>query len=138
MPTLSLAKSRNPKSAARKRGGAKPHAASRRKIPPTSAGAKTPPWSVVSKTGQVAAAKTPVTVDESGAERVTKQECMLSLLSQPEGASIKEMMQATNWQEHSVRGFLAGTVKKKLGFLLTSAKSDDGIRRYCIKPRRAR
>jgi hypothetical protein len=91
-----------------------------------------------SKTAQIAAVKMPPKPDEPRVERVTKQERMLSLLSQPEGASIKEMMQATNWQQHSVRGFLAGTVKKKLGFRLTSAKSDDGIRRYCIKPRCAR
>jgi hypothetical protein len=37
---------------------------------------------------------------------------MLNLLSRPEGARIEEMMQATEWQQHSVRGFLAGTVKK--------------------------
>jgi hypothetical protein len=71
-------------------------------------------------------------------ERVTKQERMLTLLSRPEGASIAEMMQATDWQQHSVRGFLAGTVRRKLGFVLTSSKPDDGVRRYCIKPRRGR
>ena len=41
---------------------------------------------------------------------------MLTLLSQQNGASIEEMMQATYWQQHSVHGFLAGTVKKKLVF----------------------
>ncbi len=43
------------------------------------------------------------------------------------------MMQATDWQQHSVRGFLAGTVKKKLGFPLTSLKPNDGARRYRIE-----
>ena len=56
----------------------------------------------------------------------------LTLLSQPEGASIEEMMQATDWQQHSVRGFLAGTVKRKLGFSLTSLKPNGGVRRYLV------
>lgn len=47
-------------------------------------------------------------------------------------------MQATDWQQHSVRGFLAGTVKKKLGFLLTSSKDKEGARRYRIEKRRGR
>jgi hypothetical protein len=48
------------------------------------------------------------------------------------------MMQATDWQQHSVRGFLAGTVKKKLGFLLTASKSTGDVRRYRIETRRGR
>jgi hypothetical protein len=48
------------------------------------------------------------------------------------------MMKATNWQQHSVRGFLAGTVKEKLGFPLTSSKGKDGVRRYRIEKRRVR
>ena len=47
-------------------------------------------------------------------------------------------MQATDWQQHSVRGFLAGTVKKKLGFTLTSSKESDEARRYRVATRRRR
>ena len=67
--------------------------------------------------------------------RVTKQESVLTLLSRPAGASIEEMMQATGWQQHSVRGFLAGTVKKKLGFSLSSSKPEGEARRYRIEKR---
>jgi len=48
------------------------------------------------------------------------------------------MMQATKLQQHSVRGFLAGTVKKKLGFSLTSSKLNGDVRRYRIEMRRGR
>jgi Protein of unknown function (DUF3489) len=51
---------------------------------------------------------------------------------------IEEMMQATDWQQHSVRGFLAGTVKKKLGFSLTASKAAGDVRRYRIETRRGR
>ena len=121
MSSLSLAKSRNPKSAAPKKGSAKSNATARRKV-----------------TSAAAAAKTPVKADEPKVERLTKQERVLTLLSQPEGASIEEMIQATDWQQHSVRGFLAGTVKRKLGFSLTSAKPNGGVRRYHIETRRGR
>jgi hypothetical protein len=136
MSSLSI-KSRNPKSAAPKKGSAQ-STASRRKVTSPAANAKKPTRSVESKAERVAAAKTLKKADEPRAERVTKQERVLTLLSQSEGASIAEMMQATDWQQHSVRGFLAGTVKKKLGFSLTSVKPNDGVRRYRIETRRVR
>jgi hypothetical protein len=69
--------------------------------------------------------------------RITKQERVLTLLRRTDGASIEEIMHATDWQPHSVRGFLAGTVKKKLGFTLTSSKEPGGNRRYRIATRRS-
>jgi hypothetical protein len=138
MPTHSIETSQNLESAAPKKGNTKPSAASRRKLPSGAANPKKPLRPVEPKAMQVGAAKTPVKAEELSGERVTKRERMLTLLSQPAGASIEEMMQATNWQQHSVRGFLAGTVKKKLGFSLTSVKPDDGVRRYHIETRRGR
>jgi hypothetical protein len=139
MSTLSI-KSRNPKSAAPKKGSAQSKTASRRKVTSPAANAKKPTRSVESKAERGAAAKTktPSKAHEPKVERVTKQERVLTLLSQPEGASIEEMMQATDWQQHSVRGFLAGTVKRKLGFPLTSLKPNGGVRRYRIETRRGR
>jgi hypothetical protein len=62
----------------------------------------------------------------------SKQQLCLELLRRPEGASIEDLRQATGWQQHSVRGFLAGAVKKKLGLALLSEKRDAGSRRYRI------
>jgi len=69
---------------------------------------------------------------------VTKYAQLLQLLNRPEGASIEDMMQATQWQQHSVRGFLAGTVKKKMGLALTSSKVEGDVRRYRIASCRKR
>ena len=62
----------------------------------------------------------------------TKQQTCLDLLGRREGATIEELVEATGWQGHSVRGFLAGAVRKKLGLTLVSEKPDAGPRRYRI------
>lgn len=84
----------------------------------------------------------PITAAKSAASQqevpVTKHYRVLALLSQPDGVSIPEIMEATSWQQHSVRGFLASTIKKKLRLALTSSKADGDIRRYRIATRRGR
>ena len=61
----------------------------------------------------------------------TKKARILAMLRVPSGATIDAMMHATGWQQHSVRGFLAGVVRKKLGLNLVSAATE-GRRLYRI------
>jgi hypothetical protein len=77
-------------------------------------------------------------VDDLPIAPTTKHNRILTLLSRREGATIPEMMEASGWQQHSVRGFLAGTVKKKLGLTLSSSKAAGEPRRYRIPPKRGR
>jgi hypothetical protein len=70
---------------------------------------------------------------ESGARQGSKTEKVLDLLKRPKGATLKELLKATGWQPHSVRGFLSGTVGKKMGLTVTSTKGEDGERSYSIK-----
>jgi len=72
-----------------------------------------------------------------GSRKQTKQAACLALLRGADGASIDELQKATGWQAHSVRGFLAGAVKKKLGLALTSDKDAGGVRRYRIASQEA-
>lgn len=66
----------------------------------------------------------------------TKQARILSMLRTPAGATVAAIMMATEWQQHSVRGFLAGVVRKKLGLNLVSESTDKG-RVYRIRDDKA-
>jgi hypothetical protein len=73
------------------------------------------------------------TIDPKGkkANPGSKQSRIIAMLQSPAGATIAAMMQATGWQQHSVRGFLAGVVRKRFKLKLGSNKVD-GTRVYRV------
>ena len=94
---------------------------------------------VAPKKGKPAKKASPAKKAPKGAKKATgardgsKTAKVLDLLKRPGGATSKELMKATGWQPHSVRGFLSGTVSKKMGLAVTSAKGEDGERTYSVK-----
>lgn len=62
----------------------------------------------------------------------TKKEIVLGLLRRKQGATLAEIMKATGWQAHSVRGFISGTLGTKMGLSVASTKHEDGTRTYRI------
>ncbi|MGI8958537.1 MAG: DUF3489 domain-containing protein [Bryobacteraceae bacterium] len=90
-------------------------------------GARAP--SVATKRERPAKRTTPA----SGARDGSKTATMLELLRRPGGATLYELMAATEWQAHSVRGFLSGTLRKKMGLKIESDKAAEGQRTYSMK-----
>jgi hypothetical protein len=69
----------------------------------------------------------------------SKQDRIIVMLRQPKGATIAAIMKATNWQQHSVRGFFAGTVRKKMKFnLMSDGSGDERVYRIVDKAPRAK
>jgi len=80
------------------------------------------------------AKKAPKAAKKAGAARDgSKATKILDLLRRPEGSTLKGLMKATDWQAHSVRGFLSGTIGKKMGLKVASIKTEEGERTYSIK-----
>jgi len=84
---------------------------------------------VLKKTAGASAKTTKASSDRT--RPVSKQDRIVILLQRPEGATLDLLVKETEWQKHSVRGFLAGTVRKKLRLPLLSEKID-GVRTYRI------
>lgn len=87
------------------------------------------------------AKKAPTSAKKGKAAKTAKPEArdgsktarILELLKRPGGVTSKELMKVTGWLPHSVRGFLSGTVGKKMGLTVTSTKAEDGERTYSIE-----
>ena len=62
----------------------------------------------------------------------TKQAILIDHLSRAKGATLAELVEATGWQPHSVRGAISGTLRKKLGLAVTSETTDNRGRVYRI------
>jgi Protein of unknown function (DUF3489) len=62
----------------------------------------------------------------SDAKAPSKQDAVIAMLRRPEGATVDEVASATGWQRHTVRGVFSGTLKKKFGLSLASAKEERG------------
>ena len=69
----------------------------------------------------------------AGAREGSKTAKVLDLLKRPGGVTAKELIKATGWQPHSLRGFISGTVGKKMGLTVVSAKGENGERVYSIE-----
>ncbi len=69
-----------------------------------------------------------------GTREGSKTAQVLELIKRPGGATMQELMAATEWQPHSIRGFISGTLGKKMGLTVESAKTEDGKRSYSLKP----
>jgi hypothetical protein len=132
-------------------------AAHRKEIPMTKAKAKRKPTSRASdskaqsrnslrrtsarkaaplKPMSVAVHRQPRPVAQPTTHRESKKAHLIAMLRAPNGATIEAMALAAKWQPHSVRGFLAGVVRKKLGLMLVSADGENG-RVYRIVDRTA-
>jgi len=109
----------------------KTHTSARKaRVAPSKAksGKKTTP----AKKGAKAAKRAKASNKATGARQGSKTEKVLELLKRSGGASLKDIMKATEWQAHSVRGFLSGTIGKKMGLKLESTKSEDRERVYSV------
>jgi hypothetical protein len=89
-----------------------------------------------SAAGKISKGKPRARSTKSAVRSDTKHARIIAMLRAPAGTTIAAIMTATEWQQHSVRGFLAGVVRKKLGLNLVSEQADKG-RVYRIKDGKA-
>jgi hypothetical protein len=95
-------------------------------LTPTSAPQAAPVTPKKAKAPKDATAKDAAPTTREG----SKKAIVIEMLKRPEGATLSDIMSATSWQCHSVRGFISGCLGKKMGLKIESAKREDGQRCY--------
>ena len=94
--------------------------------------AKTPTAAKPGKAPQKTTKSTRAKFDQGAARSGSKTAIVLELMRRKEGATLAEIAKATDWQNHSIRGFVSGQVIKKLGLKVESTKNEAGQRTYRI------
>lgn len=103
------------------------------KAPQAATGAKEAKAATTAAPPPKAAPKAPAGATERTPREGTKQATMIAMLQRKDGATIAEIVEATGWQQHTVRGAFAGALKKKLGLNIVSEKVDGRGRVYRIR-----
>jgi hypothetical protein len=112
--------------------GEKPKATKKARVAPAGA-------HVAKKKAKPAKKATPAKEAPKGAKKAkvardgSKTSTILDLLKRSGGVTAKKLLKVTGWQPHSVRGFLSGTIGKKMRLAVTSTRGEDGERSYSIK-----
>jgi len=111
------------------KASAKKDASPKKNAPKAKKGAKkAAPKKQAKETGKKAAKQQ----DAKVPREFSKKAVILDLLRRPKGATLGELMAATGWQKHSIRGFISGTLGKKMDLPVVSAKREDGARVYSL------
>ncbi len=85
------------------------------------------------KTASKPAAKKTAKATDGQPREGCKKQIVLDLLRRKDGATMAEIAKATDWQNHSIRGFISGTLTKKMGLVVESSKNEAGERTYRTK-----
>ena len=81
---------------------------------------------------KVTSKKAPKVKDAAVPREFSKKSIVLDLLRRPKGATLAEIAKATDWQNHSIRGFISGNLTKKMGLTVESTKNEAGERTYRV------
>lgn len=119
--------------AAPEKAASKKAASQKKGAPKANKGAKKAAKQAKAAPKKQAASKKAAKVKEAKVPReFSKKNIVLDLLRRAKGATMAEIAKATDWQNHSIRGFISGNLTKKMGLTVESSKSDAGERTYRI------